>query len=185
MAAVFSLTFRLFKALHLMVIVFLWLLLCGFLADKMKEPARMIKALPAALETDGVEWIDGDRGIFDSCGVAVFRLSLASRQRLHEERLSALATALHARGYRDYQYQPWQTTPGRLLADSEGGTALSCGNLPKALKQRIYQGLGRPGGYITGQDDAVLLVLPVEGLVVYGVGGEAQAGGWEANIDGR
>lgn len=171
MATVFSLTFRLFKALNLLAIVFLWLLLCGFLVDKMKEPAQRLKALPAALETDGVEWIDGDGGFFESCGVAVFRLSLATQQRLHDKRLSALATALHARGYRDYQYQPWQTTPGRLPVDSEGWSALSCGNLPKALEKRIDQGLDRPGGYLTSKDHAVLLVLPSEGLVIYGYGG--------------
>lgn len=157
-----------------MTIICLWLLLGLYLAFKMAERSSMIAALPLEVEINGVEWIAGQSGFREGCGAAVFRLSTAMRQRLQDQGIQALGDALQGRGHGDdhyYQYAAWLPTPGDDLVGGEGWMALSCADLPKALNKRIYQGLGSPGGYITTKDEAVLLVLPSEGLVVFGYNG--------------
>jgi hypothetical protein len=177
MAAVFSLIRRGIKVLHVLVLLYLWLLLVLYLGFKLFERQSMLQTLPAALEVKGVEWIAGESGFREGCGVAVFRLSAAARQQLHDHGLAALADARQARGYSDdyHRYDAWQPTPagdeGRSAGSEEGVWALQCGDLPEALEQRISAGLNGPGGYLTHKNEGLLLVLPSEGLVVFAYNG--------------
>ena len=134
------------------------------------ERDSMLDALPAALEVEGVEWIDSQNGFREGFGGAVFRLTPAARQRLQKQGLQALATAVQARGYTGayYHYQPWQPTPADV---GEGWSGLTSGAMPQELERRISRGMNKPGGYITGKPEGTLLVLPAEGLVVFAYNG--------------
>lgn len=159
---------RLYIVSTLMAVVAIYLgLYLGYL--KIERDA-MLDALPAALEVDGVEWIDSQSGWREGFGGAVFRLTPAARQRLQEQGLQVLATAVQARGYTGdyYHYQPWQPTPADV---GEGWSGLTSGEMPAELERRISRGRNNPGGYITGKPEGTLLVLPGEGLVVFAYNG--------------
>ena len=161
------------NVLRVLVLLKLWLILLLYITYKMSERPFMFRALPAAVEVQGVEWIAGDSGLREGCGVAVFRLAPGMQQRLQARGLAALDGARQARGHSEayYHYQPWQATPVLNNLGSDGWLALSCGDLPQALEQRINNALEQPGSYFARKDEGVLLVLPAAGLVVYGYNG--------------
>lgn len=161
------------NVLRVVVLLKLWLILLLYLAYKMSERPFMLRALPAAVEVQGVEWIAGESGLREGCGVAIFRLAPSMQQRLQARGLAALDGARQARGHSEdyYHYQAWQATPVLNNLGSDGWLALSCGDLPQDLEQRINNALAQPGSYFAGKDEGVLLVLPAEGLAVYGYNG--------------
>lgn len=147
-----------------------WALLCLYLTFKLFERAHFIDALPAAIEPAGVVLISGESGFREGCGVAVFRLSGDSRDALAANGLAALAGAQQARGYTDayYSYAAWQGTPVPEAYSSEGWPPLSCAAASDELERRILLAMQRPGGFYTHKHEALLLVLPEEGLIVFG-----------------
>lgn len=150
------------------------LLLCLYLAYKLCERQHMIAALPAQLEPASVLLIGGESGLREGCGAAVFRLSKATRRALQQDATGLLAQARQARGYDEqyYSYGPWQATPVPDRYFSEGGwLALSCAEPDHRLSRRIQLAMQRPGAFYSSKAEGLLLVLPAEGLLVFGYDG--------------
>lgn len=151
----------------------LWLLLLFYLAYKLAERSDAIDALPAQLEEDGVVLIAGESGLREGCGVAVLRMAPALRVRLQREGLRALQGVDQARGYAHdyYRFEPWQATP---IVDDEGADispiflGLQCADADDELTSRIGRASQEEGGYYSEKDEGALLLLPREGLIVYG-----------------
>ncbi|WPC04776.1 hypothetical protein SBP02_18775 [Pseudomonas benzenivorans] len=161
------------RLLYRALMLWLWLLLLFYLGFKLAERGQAIDALPAQLEVEGVVLIGGESGIREGCGVAVLRLSSAMRVRLQREGLAALQEARQARGYpeRDYyHYQAWQTTPAKGAAEglSPIMLGLQCADADDELTARISRASQEAGGYYSQKDEGALLLLPREGLVVFG-----------------
>lgn len=147
-----------------------WLLLVLYLGFKVGERQFSIAALPAAIEPAGVLLISGESGLREGCGVAVFRMAPALRQRLAAQGLAALDGARQARGYSDeayYRYAAWRPTPVSE-SDSQVAQGLSCADADQALTQRINRAQGSPGAFYSTKDEGLLLVIPAEGLIVFG-----------------
>lgn len=147
-----------------------WLLLVLYLGFKVAERQSSIAALPASIEPTGLVLIGGESGLREGCGVAVWRMSAAMRQRLASHGLAALAEARQARGHADehyYRYEPWQPTPVPE-STSQVALGLSCAGADDALTQRISRAEGRPGAFYSRKDEGLLLVIPAEGLIVFG-----------------
>ncbi|MDD0842130.1 hypothetical protein [Pseudomonas sp. Gutcm_11s] len=162
------------KLLYRGVMLWFCLLLLLYLGYKMLERNHAIDALPAQLEVDGVVLVGGESGIREGCGVAVLQMSPGLRGRLRREGLTALQEARQARGYPDrdyYHYQPWQATP--VPAD-EGGSlssislGLQCADADDELSERISRASQEEGSYYSEKEEGALLLLPSEGLIVFG-----------------
>lgn len=138
-----------------------------YLAFKVLERSFMIDALPLGVEPAGVVVISDTGGIRESCGVAVFRLSMATRERLMSAGLSALKTARQARASSTayYRYREWRPTPAQEPVD--GAVGIACGELDGALDRQIAAGLRDSGGFFSHKPEALLLVLPKQGLIVF------------------
>jgi hypothetical protein len=102
--------------------------------------------------------------------VAVFRLSGATHSALKDSGLAALGEANQARGHADdyHHYEAWQGTPVLAGEISEGWPPLSCAAADEDLERRILLAMQSPGSFYTRKDEALLLVLPDEGLIVFG-----------------
>lgn len=162
------------RLLYRGLMLWLWLLLLLYVAYKLAERSHAIAALPAQLEVDGVVLVGGESGIREGCGVAVLRMSPAMRVRLHREGLAALQEARQARGHPDrnyYRYGPWQATPIEPLQADSGSPimlGLQCADADDELTSRISRASQEEGGYYSEKDEGTLLLLPCEGLIVYG-----------------
>lgn len=156
--------------LHRAVLLHCWALLCLYMMFKLYERSHFIDVLPAAVEPAGVVLVGGESGFREGCGVAVFRLSGATRNTLKSSGLAALGEANQARGYADdyHRYEPWQSTPVLVGEISEGWPPLSCANADEELESRILLAMQSSGAFYTRKDEALLLVLPAEGLIVFG-----------------
>ena len=156
--------------LHRAVLLHCWALLCLYLVFKLFERSHFIDVLPAAIEPAGVVLISGQSGFREGCGVAVFRLSGATRNALKSSGLAALSEANQARGHADdyHRYEPWQSTPVLAGEISEGWPPLSCADADADLERRILLAMQSPGAFYTRKREALLLVLPEEGLIVFG-----------------
>lgn len=161
------------RLLYRAFMVWLWLLLLLYLAYKLAERSHAIDALPAQLEVDGVVLVGGESGFREGCGVAVLRMLPAMRVLLQREGLAALQNALQARGHPEenyYRYGPWRPTP--IEVDVEGHTpimlGLQCADADDELTRRISRTSQQEGGYYSEKDEGALLLLPREGLIVYG-----------------
>lgn len=155
------------------MMLFAWLLLCGYLVFKLVEREQMIQALPAGIEPSGTKLIAGETGFREGCGAAIFGLSSDTRQRLQREGLAFLEAARQSRGHTDdyYAFGQWRSTPLEFTADVDGGwRALWCaGNGP--LIRRVNLAVQRPGGFYSEKPEGILVVLPDEGLIVFGYDG--------------
>jgi hypothetical protein len=156
--------------LHRAVLLHCWALLCLYLVFKLSERSHFIDVLPAAIEPAGVVLISGQSGFREGCGVAVFRLSGETLDELNNSGLAALDEARQARGYADdyYHYEAWQSTPVLAGEISEGWPPLACADADEDLERRILLAMQSPGSFYTRKGDALLLVLPAEGLIVFG-----------------
>ncbi|WP_137974791.1 hypothetical protein [Pseudomonas sp. F(2018)] len=156
--------------LHRVVLLNCWALLCLYLMFKLFERSHFIDALPAAIEPGGVVLISGESGFREGCGVAVFRLSGETRDALNNSGLAALGEARQARGYADdyYHFEAWQSTPVLAGEISEGWPPLACADADEDLERRILLAMQSPGSFHARKHEALLLVLPAEGLIVFG-----------------
>lgn len=158
------------RLLYRGLLLYCWLLLVLYLGFKFAERQFSIAALPAGIEPASVVLISGESGFREGCGVAVFRLAPALRQRLAMQGLAALQGARQARGHADapyYSYAAWQRTPVSE-PDSQVALGLSCAGADEALTQRINRAQGSPGAFYSSKDEGLLLVIPQEGLIVFG-----------------
>lgn len=168
MSTLMSALYVVAQLLYRAVLLWFCLLLLLYLGYKLAERSYAIDALPAPLEVDGLVLIADESGLREGCGVAVLRMSPALRARLQREGLAALQEARQARGYADYyRYEPWQALPapgeGDMLSPIFLG--LQCADADDELSARI----GRASqGYYTTKHEGALLVLPREGLIVFG-----------------
>lgn len=162
------------RLLYRIFMLWLWLLLLLYVSYKLAERSQAIEALPEQLEVDGVVLVGGKSGFREGCGVAVLRMSSDMRVRLRREGLAMLQEARQARGYPDrhyYRYQPWQATPIEALAGDSGSPimlGLHCADADDELTSRIGRASQEEGGYYSEKDEGALLLLPREGLIVYG-----------------
>lgn len=158
------------RLLYRGLLLYCWLLLVLYLGFKVVERQFSIAALPASIEPAGVVLIGGESGLREGCGVAVWRMSAAMRQRLTSHGLDALAEARQARGHAGevyYHFAPWQPTPlGESISAVELG--LQCADSDKALTRRILRAMHGPGAFYSHKDEGLLLVIPAEGLIVFG-----------------
>lgn len=161
---------RLVRFCHLSALLLGWLLLALYLMFKQFERSHFIDVLPAAIEPAGVVLISGQTGFREGCGMAVFRLSGATRSALKSSGLAALGEARQGRAYSDYyhRYGDWQSTPVPEGDISDGWPQLSCADADEELERRILLAMQRPGAFYTRKSEALLLVLPAEGLIVFG-----------------
>ena len=159
--------------LYHVVLLFAWLLLCGYLVFKLVEREQMIQMLPAGIEPSGTKLIAGEFGFREGCGAAIFGLSDVTRRRLQREGLGFLETTRQSRGHRDdyYAFGRWRSTPLVSSVTSEGGwRALWCaGNGP--LIRRVNLAVQSSGGFYSEKPEGILVVLPDEGLIVFGYDG--------------
>ena len=149
------------------------LLLVLYLLFKGFEREHFRQALPARIEPAGVILIDGMIGFREGCGVAVWRLSEATAAGL-QQGLGYLLSARQARGYAEpyYRYGPWRATPLAAAQGMDGGwLSLGCADAPAALQEQILRGAQDVHGYYSEKDEAVLLVLPAERLIVFAYNG--------------
>ncbi|WP_043308109.1 hypothetical protein [Pseudomonas sp. ML96] len=162
------------KLLYRGVMLWFWLLLLLYVGYKMLERNSAVDALPAQLEVDGVVLVGGESGIREGCGIAVLKMAPGLRGRLRREGLAVLQEARQARGYPDrdyYHYQPWQATP---VPVDEGGDlspiwlGLQCADADDELSERISRASQEEGNYYSEKEEGALLLLPREGLIVFG-----------------
>ncbi|HSC83846.1 MAG TPA: hypothetical protein VLC30_09550 [Pseudomonas sp.] len=147
-----------------------WLLLVLYLGFKFAERQLSIAALPLSIEPSGVVLIGGESGLREGCGVAVFRMSGSFRQRLMTQGQATLELAQQGRGYIDdpyYSYSPWLPTPVEKAA-AEVALGLGCSDADDVLARRIYRALESPGAFYSRKPEGMLLVVPQEGLIVFG-----------------
>lgn len=159
------------RALLFSLQLLLGLLLCLYLAYKVFERQYAIDLLPAGIEPAGVLLLSAESGGREGCGAAVFRLSKQTRARVQQEGLAFLQMARQARGYDEhyYSYGPWQATPVPDSYISEGGwLSLWCAEAGPSLARRIHAAMQRPGAFYSIKDEGMLLIIPEEGLIVFG-----------------
>lgn len=149
------------------------LLLVIYLLFKGFEREHFRQALPAQIEPAGLILIDGMSGFREGCGVAVWRLSEATAAGLRQQGLGYLQSARQARGYAEpyYRYGPWRATPLSEAQSMDGWLPLGCADAPAALQEQILRGAQGGQGYYSEKDEAVLLVLPAERLIVFAYNG--------------
>ncbi|MBC9248981.1 hypothetical protein A9179_01705 [Pseudomonas alcaligenes] len=158
------------RLLYRAVLLHCWLLLVLYLGFKFVERQFSIASLPASIEPAGVVLIGGESGLREGCGVVVLRMAPALQRRLARQGLAALEEARQARGYPDeayYSYAPWQPTPVPD-EDSQVALGLNCAEADEALSQRINRAQNSPGAFYSSKDEGLLLVIPEEGLIVFG-----------------
>ena len=161
------------RLLYRAFLLWLWLMLLLYLAFKFGERSHAIDALPAQLEVDGLVLVGGESGIREGCGVAVLRMSPALRLRLQREGLAALQDARQARAHPGddyYRYGPWHPLPARAEADPLAPVflGLQCADADDGLTERIGRASQAAGGYYSSKEEGALLLLPREGLIVFG-----------------
>lgn len=163
---------RTLRVLQFLAVLWCSLMLGLYLSYKVVERQWMIRSLPAAIEPRGVVLLADDGGFRESCGAAVFRLSGDTAQQVQAHGLQYLDQARQARRNNDRygHFEQWQQTPLDIDVD-EGLIGLSCAEPDKDLQRRIYQAAGRPGSFYAKKDDGLLLVLPSEGLIMFGYSG--------------
>jgi|SRR6185312_15987970 len=98
--------------------------------------------------------------ILSGCGVAIFRLTAATRDAIRAQGLAFLASARVAKRT---AYEPWAQTPMR--AELLGG--FSCANVRRSLSDSVFEGASKPGSFFTMQGQSTLLVIPESKLVVF------------------
>lgn len=149
----------------------IWLLLGLYLAYKLFERQHMVDVLPASLEPTSVLLIDGESGVREGCGVAVWRMSAHTRLALHQDALGFLAQARQARGYSEpyYRFEPWQPSPVPDELNSDGGwLSLACASPSERLEQLINVAMQSPGSFYSIKPEGILLLIPAQGLIVFG-----------------
>lgn len=130
--------------------------------------------VPAGIGLSGTVEIDGQSGLTEGCGAAVFRLSEATVTSLNARGIDALAGARQARAHdgAHHAYSEWRSTPhvqtgdGLTLAD-RWLAGMGCASLPKDLGAGIRQALKTRGAFYATTREAGLIVIPSLGVAVF------------------
>lgn len=130
--------------------------------------------IPAAIEVDGTVLIDGQSGIREGCGVAIFKLTEPALARIRFSGLAAVAAAHEARehpGEHYFTFGEWRETPyvtagdGLTLRD-RWLTGLSCASMDEKLRQDIGKAMSARGSFYSTSQESGLMVIPALGLAV-------------------
>ena len=150
------------------------LLLVLYLAYKLFERQHMLDVLPAQLEPSSLVLLGGESGLREGCGVTVWRMSAQTSRALQQDALRFLAAARQARGYSDayHSFEPWRPSPLPDEFGSDGGwLPLSCASPSERLERVINLAMQSPGSFYSSKPEGVLLLIPAEGLIVFGYNG--------------
>lgn len=140
-------------------------------------------ALPIELKTKGLATTGSDVSLLsalfalqrEGCGGAIFNLTDEARHLIKTNGLAFFSNAKYGRGYpaedrlrHYYTYQPWQETPLPSAWTSEGiWLGLNCMGLGRNMTQAIRSAAISSGSYYATKPEALLLVIPDLGLVVF------------------
>jgi hypothetical protein len=130
--------------------------------------------VPAAIAIKSTVLIDGQSGIREGCGVAIFKLSDSTLARIRSSGLAAVAEAHEARehpGAYYFTFGEWQETP--YVSTGDGLTrkdrwlsGLGCADMDEGLRQNIDKATRSRGSFYATREEAGLIVIPALGLVV-------------------
>lgn len=115
-------------------------------------------------------------GFIEGCGVAVFKLSKETSERIAEGGIAFLNVNSPTRESKHKQYMSWHATPIaeegkyhlflKLANEDAGGN--TCVDLPESLKDNISLAIRRPGAFYSGfNEDTELLVIPTLNLAIF------------------
>ena len=97
-------------------------------------------------------------------GTVIFRMTERTRQAILDQGLAFFAGARQGQGHPGdsyYAYEECAPTPTPKLF------LMGSGSLDRKLAMKLEQEVRQPGGYYTIKPEAVLVVLPDEGLIVF------------------
>jgi hypothetical protein len=129
--------------------------------------------LPQSVDVDGAVYVGDSSGFREGCGVAIYRLSGAYRDRIRAVGLEALADAGHARRHPESRYSAWRETPHVEPTAQEmrnpwlSGMAQGCADWSHEIESQVSLALRSPGSFYATTRDAGLIVIPSLGWVVF------------------
>lgn len=149
------------------------LVAAAYLALRAWERSWHEGQIPRALEIDEVVLIDGESGLREGCGAAVFRLSSRTLDKIRRLGAAAFEESRQARSSdKDYfTYSKWEETPYRMTGDGLTLTdrwlnGLGCAKLPPELGRRIHEALESKGSFFSTTQEGGLIIIPGENLAV-------------------
>jgi len=115
-------------------------------------------------------------GFTEGCGVAVFKLSKETSEKIHEGGIAFLNDNSQPREGKHKQYMSWHETPIfeggkyhlflKLANEDAGGN--TCVDLPESLKKNISLTIRRPRAFYSGlNENSELLVIPALNLAIF------------------
>jgi len=132
--------------------------------------------LPSTIEVTENLFTDSIRGgVIEGCGVAIYRLSPSTIERINSVGIDYFRQAIHPRkdGGRSFTYSEWKETPRsasiyKEVSDPERSYAgMSCADVPSRLGKAISQSLRVKGSFYTSARTREVIVIPSLELAIF------------------
>jgi hypothetical protein len=129
------------------------------------------KMIPAEVELGRVVVIDGDAGLREGCGFAVFEISAKMKERILVSGLGALTRA-RPQTESVNQYGVWRASPyieagDGLSMEDRWIVGLNCGRMNPNLRTTIDTALHQHRAFYTKFYESAVIVIPSAGIVAY------------------
>jgi hypothetical protein len=130
-------------------------------------------AIPAKLELGKLIYHDGQSGLREGCGEAIFELAKPTVERIKKEGLIFFDDVLLGRDGDSYHdYAPWQATPRATVQNASGLFRGSwCIKSPPVIWSRIRKATQVQSSYFTTGNEQDIVVIPELGIVVFSYDG--------------
>ncbi|PTT82345.1 hypothetical protein DBR42_16915 [Pelomonas sp. HMWF004] len=129
--------------------------------------------LPQSVDVDAAVYVGDSSGFGEGCGVAIYRLSGAYRDKLRAAGLETLGDASQARRHPERRYSDWRETPyveprGEAMRNPWlSGMAQGCAQWSYEIERQVSQALRSPGSFYATTHEAGLIVIPSLGWVIF------------------
>jgi hypothetical protein len=159
------------KRINNLFLAYIFLAASPYIAYKSFEFFSFVSAIPSAIEVSYPISIEDNFGFREGCGVAVFKMSNKTISSIEKNGINFFSEAKQARGHIDsyyYKYGPWE----RIWSELDSELPLfSCSSVGNGLKNEILSAIEKNGAYYTTKQEAVLVVIPSLGYVIFSYNG--------------
>lgn len=162
------------KLSRMVPVVLLALVVMAYAGFRVWEITWYKGLIPVAFEVDGTVLIDGQSGVREGCGVAIFKLTDPALARIRSSGLAAVAAAheprdhpgVHYFTFGEWRETPYVTTGNGLTLSDRWLSGLSCASMDAELREDIDKALRTGGSFYSTSKESGLIVIPALGLVV-------------------